>query len=101
MFQMEVSKDGQNTVLYIEGSLKTSDAEEFGHRLMEVVQQETVVKIDMENTEFICSAVLRALLAAQAVVDDSGDKEMVLRNVNEEIYEVLTMTGFVNILTVE
>lgn len=94
------NRDGRN-ILCVEGALKTADAEAFSRKLMELVEREKKVVVDMEKADFICSAVLRAFLAAQMVVDESEGKAMVIKNVNEEVMEVFDTTGFSNILTIE
>lgn len=96
-----VTVSGDEAVISAKGAFKTKDAEEFGLRLMPVVINNKRVVIDMTETEYICSGVLREMLAAQAKVDDSDDKELIITNVNDEIMEVFEMTGFINILTVE
>lgn len=89
------------TRVVAKGAFKTSDAEIFGHKLMDVVLNNNKVLIDMAETEYICSGILRELLACQAHVDEDDNKEMVIVNVNDEIMEVFEMTGFLNILTIE
>lgn len=96
-----VSGNDGNVRIKLIGAFKTSDAEKFGELLMEQVKLNTKVILDMAETEFICSGVLREMLACQSVVDESDEKEMIINSVNEEIMEVFEMTGFINILTVE
>lgn len=57
------------------------------------------VTMDFEKLEYLSSAGLRVLLAAQKKMNKQG--EMVLRNVNETVMEVFEVTGFVDILTIE
>lgn len=94
------NRDGRN-VLCVTGALRTADAELFRETLMGLVEKEQKILVDLEKTDFICSAVLRAFLAAQMAVDESDGKTMVIKNVNEEVMEVFDMTGFANILTIE
>lgn len=48
--------------------------------------------------EYLSSAGLRVLLAAQKVMKKQG--EMIIRNVNETIAEIFEVTGFSDILTI-
>lgn len=59
----------------------------------------TELVLDFTGLEYISSAGLRVLLAAQKVMNKQG--KMVLRGVNSTIMEVLEITGFVDILTIE
>ena len=55
--------------------------------------------LDFAALEYLSSAGLRVLLAAQKVMNKQG--EMVIRNVNETINEIFEVTGFIDILTIE
>ena len=52
-----------------------------------------------KTLEYLSSAGLRVLLAAQKVMNKQG--AMVIRNVNETIADIFEVTGFSEILTVE
>lgn len=55
--------------------------------------------IDMEKLEYISSAGLRVLLAAHKKMSKVG--AMRVRNICDEIMEILDMTGFTDILSIE
>ena len=55
--------------------------------------------MDFEKLEYISSAGLRVLLAAQKTMNKQGN--MVIKNVNDDIKEVFDITGFADILTIE
>ncbi len=59
----------------------------------------TGLTLDLEKLEYISSAGLRVLLAAQKTMSRQG--EMKLVNVNEIIMEIFEITGFSDILTIE
>ena len=59
----------------------------------------TAVVIDADGLEYISSAGLRVILAAQKVMNRQGS--MVIKNVNETVQEVFDITGFSDILTIE
>lgn len=99
--KIEIENRNGKRTLCVEGALKTANAEEFKEKLMELVSSERQILVDMEKTDFICSAVLRALLAAQMEVDESEEKTMIIENVNDEVMGVFDMTGFANILTIK
>ena len=93
------TKDGANLTLAVEGRLDTTTAPQ----LEEVVKTElegiTELKFDLAKLEYISSAGLRVLLAAQKIMNKQGT--MIINNANEEIMEVFEITGFADILTIE
>ena len=54
---------------------------------------------DFKKLEYISSAGLRILLACQKKMDMQG--RMIVKNVNEDVREVLDITGFSDIITLE
>ena len=93
------TKNGENLVIELVGRLDTTTAPQ----LDEVVKNElsgiTALSFDLANLEYISSAGLRVLLAAQKVMNKQG--EMVVKNAKEDIMEVFDITGFADILTIE
>ena len=59
----------------------------------------TLLELDFDKLEYLSSAGLRVLLAAQKAMNKQG--KMVIRHVNETIMEVFEVTGFIDILTIE
>ena len=55
--------------------------------------------LDLEKLEYLSSAGLRVVLAAQKRMSRQG--RLVLKHVPEIIIEILEVTGFIDILTIE
>ena len=93
------TKDGAKLTLAVEGRLDTTTAPQ----LEEVVKTElegiTELKFDLAKLEYISSAGLRVLLAAQKIMNKQGT--MIINNANDEIMEGFEITGFADILTIE
>lgn len=49
--------------------------------------------------DYVSSAGLRVLLAAQKIMNKQG--EMIVRNANDDLMEIFEVTGFVDILNIE
>ena len=98
---MTINKKEQGTELEIilEGRLDTTTAPQLEAELKRSVNGITELIFDFTGLEYISSAGLRALLAAQKVMNKQGT--MVVRHANETVMEVFEITGFVDILTVE
>lgn len=99
---MTITKNTENGVLTLalEGRLDTNTApeleKEIGADLTDDVQ--TLI-LDLKELEYISSAGLRVLLAAQKKMNKQGN--MIVKNANEMIMDVFQLTGFIDILTIE
>ena len=98
---MTINKNQQGTVLEIalSGRLDTTTAPQLEAELKRSVGNVTALSFDFASLEYLSSAGLRVLLAAQKVMNKQGT--MVIRHVNETIMEVFEITGFSEILTIE
>lgn len=98
---MNIIKTTENKTLNIalEGRLDTTTAPQLEAELKQSISDNEKLILDFAKLEYISSAGLRVLLAAQKVMNKQG--EMVIRNVNDVIAEVFEVTGFSDILTIE
>jgi anti-sigma B factor antagonist len=93
------NQNGSELTLTIEGRLDTATAPQLEAELKQSLAGLTVLILDFAALEYISSAGLRILLAAQKAMNRQGS--MVLKNVNNAIMEVFGITGFTDILTIE
>ena len=93
------NKEGSKLSLALEGRLDTTTAPQLEAELKASMEGITELDLDFEQLEYLSSAGLRVLLAAQKVMNKQG--KMVVRHVNETIHEVFEVTGFIDILTIE
>ncbi len=98
---MNINKSLTDSELTIalEGRLDTTTAPLLEAELKKNISGVTKLIFDFEKLEYLSSAGLRVLLAAQKVMNKQG--EMVIRSVNDVISEVFEVTGFSDILTIE
>ena len=81
------------------GRLDTLTSPQLEEALKEVPEDANELVLDLKDLEYVSSAGLRVFLNAQKNMMNRG--KMCLKNVNDEIMEVLDMTGFTQILTIE
>ena len=93
------NKDGSRLTLALEGRLDTTTAPQLEGELKASMDGVTELDLDFEKLEYLSSAGLRVLLAAQKVMNKQG--KMTIHHVNETIHEVFEVTGFIDILTIE
>lgn len=98
---MEIIKNlnEKNLNIALSGRLDTTTAPQLENELNGCIADVTNLVLDFEHLEYISSAGLRVLLAAQKTMNKQGT--MVVKNVCEDISEVFDITGFSDILTIE
>ena len=93
------TSEGTKLTLAVEGRLDTTTAPQLEAELKSSLDGVTELTLDFDKLEYLSSAGLRVLLAAQKVMNKQGS--MVVLHVNETIQEVFEVTGFVDILTIQ
>ena len=96
---IEKNANGTQLNVKVEGRLDTTTAPQLEESLKESFEGVTKLVLDFSALEYLSSAGLRVILAAQKVMNKQG--EMVIQHVNETIAEIFEVTGFVDILTIE
>ena len=94
-----MNKEEKNLTLEIEGRLDTTTAPQLEACLKENIGDNEHLVMDFSRLEYISSAGLRVILAAQKIMNKQG--EMVIKNVNDTVMEVFEITGFADILHIE
>lgn len=93
------TQEGSKVELKVEGRLDTTTAPELEEAFEGCKEGTEELVFDFSELEYISSAGLRVLLAAQKTMNKQG--KMIIRNANDVIMEVFDITGFVDILTIE
>ncbi len=83
----------------LEGRLDTLTAPNLEEEIQGIKEGLTELVFDFGDLEYISSAGLRVLLAAQKIMNAQGT--MKVTGVNETINEIFEVTGFSDILTIE
>ena len=83
----------------LEGRLDTVSAPELEAELKDALDGVSELTLDLEKLEYISSAGLRVLLAAQKEMNKRGT--MKVTHVGETIMEIFEVTGFSDILTID
>ena len=96
---IQQNKDGSKLTFALEGRLDTTTAPQLEKELRQAVEGVTDLVFDLSSLEYISSAGLRVLLAAQKIMNKQG--EMVIRHAGESILEIFDVTGFSDILNIE
>lgn len=81
-------------LIELEGRLDTLTSPGFDDELEELLPKAEKLTLDFKNLEYISSAGLRSLLAAQQYMEDNKRPTVTVLNVNKNIRETFELTGF-------
>ena len=96
---IEIKKNEQEVIIEVVGRLDTITAPVLEKTISENISGVKSLILDFKGLEYISSAGLRVLLGTQKKMKSRDAMKLV--GVCEEVMEVLEMTGFADILTIE
>ena len=96
---IEKIANAKNLTVVLTGRLDTTTAPLLEAELKANMAGVEKLVRDFAGLDYLSSAGLRVLLAAQKIMNKQGS--MVVKNVNETIAEIFEVTGFCDILTIE
>lgn len=95
---IEKKLEGTKLTISLDGKLNTITSPALDAEIADL-SGITELVFDFAKLQQISSAGLRVILSAQCTMEEQG--KMTVRNVNEAVSEIFTLTGFVNFLTIE
>ena len=96
---IETTLTDKTLTVKVSGRMDTTTAPQLETELKRKVGSNETLILDFDDLEYLSSAGLRVVLAAQKVMNKQG--KMIVRHVNETIMDIFEVTGFVDILTIE
>jgi anti-sigma B factor antagonist len=96
---LNLNKNGNQATIEIIGRLDTVTAPALDKMINGELEGITELTLDMNALEYISSAGLRVLLGSQKKMQRIGSMKLI--GVCSAVMEVLEMTGFTDILTIE
>lgn len=98
--EMEIVKQGEETVVSIKGRVDTVTAPELEKGIAELLAQSGISLVfDCKGMEYISSSGLRVVLSAHKKVVAGGGK-FTLEWLDKDVKSVFDLTGFSKILTI-
>jgi len=96
---IKTTKNAKELTVAIEGRLDTLTSPRLEETLKQELDGVEKLILDFAELYYISSAGLRVLLSAMQRMEKQG--EMVVRNVSDDVMDVLEVTGFVDDLNIE
>jgi len=92
------SIDSDTCILSIEGDIDTTSSGVLDKAVEECLPQCSRIVLDMKDVKYISSAGIRSIVKTRKLV---GSNNLVLRNLRNNILEIIKMTGFADRLNIE
>ncbi len=96
--EIGIERNGNTLEIKLTDRLDTVTSPQLEEKLKKELEGITNLQFDFAELEYVSSAGLRVLLTASKKMKKQGKME--IHNVNEEVMEVFTITGFADILTI-
>ena len=97
---IEIKRDGGDLTVALSGRLNGATAPELEAKFRPALTSDVEnLTLDLGALEYISSAGLRILLAAQKIMNRPG--EMVVRNVSDAVLDVFDVTGVLDYLNIK
>lgn len=97
----QIMKEDGKTVVKTGTRIDTLNATQFENDLQPAMEQGVDLEIDCSELTYMSSSGLRILQSTMRTVVRSLGGQMKLTHVNDDIYDILKMTGFTRHITVE
>lgn len=97
--KINISSENDTMTIALEGRLDTVTAPALETEIRQKIEGVKRLEFDFSGLQYLSSAGLRVLLAAQKTMNRQGS--MVIHHANETIREIFDVTGFSDILTIE
>ena len=96
-----IIKEGGKTIIKTGNRLDTQSAAQFETDIQPALEQGVDLEIDCSELNYMASSGLRIFQSTMRTVVRSLNGQMKLTHVNDDIYDILKMTGFTRHITVE
>ena len=97
--EIKTERTGNALTLKIIGRLDAASAPQLSKELTTALEGVTDLTFDLAELKYVASAGLRVLLVAQKRMNKQGSMKLI--NVSKSVLEVLDMTGFTSLMTIE
>ena len=97
--EINLNREGGTLTVALEGRLDSITSQQLEAKLRTEIDDVTELIFDLSGLEYVSSAGLRVLLAAQKVMNHQGS--MSVRSITPEVMEIFDITGFMDLLNIE
>ena len=96
---IELNRHEKELTVTLDGELNSATAPDFEKVISTSLKDVELLRLDFSKLSYLSSAGLRVVLVAQKIMMQRG--KMVIKNANQDIMDIFSMTGFTNFLNFE
>lgn len=96
---IKLSRNEKELTISLIGELNSATAPDFEKVISTYLKDVELLRLDFSKLSYLSSAGLRVVLVAQKIMMQQG--KMVIKNANQDIMDIFSMTGFTNFLNFE
>ncbi|MBR1667488.1 MAG: STAS domain-containing protein [Bacteroidaceae bacterium] len=97
----QILKEGNKTIIKTDARIDTLNAGQFEKDIQPALEKGVDLEIDCTDLTYMASSGLRVLLSTMRAVTRQLGGQMKMTHVNDDIFGILKMTGFVRLITIE
>ena len=98
--KIEIIKESEEVVLKVFGEIDGSNVDLFEAKMIEAVEERMPLVVDLSDLDYLSSAGLRVFLITSKRAKQNGFS-MIVKNANEDVMDIFTVTGFVQLLDIQ
>ena len=96
---IELNRNEKELTISLDGELNSATAPDFEKAISTSLKDVELLRLDFSKLSYLSSAGLRVVLVAQKIMMQQG--KMVIKNANQDVMDIFSMTGFSNFLNFE
>ena len=96
---IELNRNEKELTISLDGELNSATAPDFEKVISTSLKDVELLRLDFSKLSYLSSAGLRVVLVAQKIMMQQG--KMVIKNANQAVMDIFSMTGFSNCLNFE
>jgi anti-sigma B factor antagonist len=101
MLNSTVKEENGNTIVELEGRIDALSAVNFRKVMESILPCSNYLTLDVKKVEYISSAGLSVILAAQQYMESQDLPDVKVMNINPSVKEIFMMTGFDELVDAE
>ena len=96
---IELNRHKKELTISLDGELNSATAPDFEKAISTSLKDVELLRLDFSKLSYLSSAGLRVVLVAQKIMMQQG--KMVIKNANQDLMDIFSMTVFSNFLNFE